>query len=109
MGWSRTPAVLPPGVAVVPPRGRVARLGRRLRDIPRGVLGLPASAREMSVRLQASIAESLLVARLRARSQRTSSPEVLARGLHVVQVTCDHWFPAESPAPAASRTYRTRI
>jgi len=108
MTLSGTPAVLPPGVAVVPPRGLVARLGRRLCDV-RGVMGLPVSATQMSLRLQASIAESLLVARLRARSQRTSSPDVLARGLHVVQVTCDHWFPAESPAPAASRTYRTLI
>lgn len=105
---SRTPAVPSRGAAVPPPRGLVARLGRRLLDA-RGVLGLAASARQMPDRVQASIAESLLVARLRARSQRTSSPEVLARGLQVVQVTCDNWFPAASPAPAASRTYRTLI
>lgn len=108
MGLPRTPAVPPPGAAVLPTRGLVARLGRRLLDV-RGVMGLPASARQMSHRVQASIAESLLVARLRARSQRTSSPDVLARGVQVVQVTCDNWFPAASPAPAASRTYRTLI
>ena len=115
MALSLLPSAPPPEVAAaMPSRGLVARLGRRLLDA-RAVKALPASARKMSLRLQASIAESLLISRLRARTQRTqrtqpsASPDVLARGARMVHVTCNSWFPAASTAPAASRTFRTLI
>lgn len=112
MALSLLPSAPPPEVAAaVPSRGLVARLGRRLLDA-RAVKALPASARKMSLRLQASIAESLLISRLRARTQRTqpsASTDVLARGARMVHVTCNSWFPAASTAPAASRTFRTLI
>ena len=106
MALSLLHSVLLPEVAAVPSRGLVARLGRRLLDA-RAVKALPASAWKMSLRLQASIAESLLVSRLRARTQNASSADVLARGARMVHVTCNSWFPAASTAPAASPTFRT--
>lgn len=106
MALSLSPSVLLPEGVAVPSRGLMGRLGRRLLDA-RAVKALPASARKMSLRLQASIAESLLVSRLRARSQNASSADVLARGALVVQVTCNSWFPATSTAPAALPTFRT--
>src|SRR5665811_205386 len=40
----------------------------------------------------ASIAEFLLVFRLRARRSPASSTDVLERAVHVVLVTCKYWF-----------------
>lgn len=108
MALSLLPSAPPPEVVAMPSRGLVARLGRRLLDT-RAVKGLPGSAKKMSLHLQASIAESLLVTRLRARTRPARSAEVLERGAHIVLVTCNHWFPAASAAPAASRTFRTLI
>ena len=106
MALSLLPYVLLPEVAAVPSRGLVGRLGRRLLDA-RAVKALPASARKMSLRLQASIAESLLISRLRARTRNAPSADVLERGARMVHVTCNSWFPAASTAPAASLTFRT--
>lgn len=110
MAFPPLPPAAPPDMAASPSRGLVARLGRRLLDA-RAVKALPASARKMSLRLQASIAESLLVSRLRARTQRQNAPsaDVLERGARMVLVTCNSWFPVASSAPATSRTYRTLI
>jgi hypothetical protein len=66
----------------------------------------------MSLKLQAGMAEFLLVTRLRARSQKTRpalSADVLERGAHVVDVTCQHWFAAIGAKRAASPAYRTRL
>jgi hypothetical protein len=45
----------------------MARVGRRFMQAPRAVSGLPGTARRMSLKLQAGMAEFLLVTRLRAR------------------------------------------
>jgi hypothetical protein len=92
--------------------GLMARVGRRFMEAPRAVSGLPDTARRMSLKLQAGVAEFLLVTRLRARSQKTRpalSADVLERGAHVVNVTCRHWFAAPVGRQAPSPGYRTRL
>lgn len=44
------------------------------------------------ISLQASLAELLLVNRLRARSQPGPSARVLERAAHIIFVTCQNWF-----------------
>jgi hypothetical protein len=90
----------------------MARVGRRFMEAPRAVSGLPGTARRMSLKLQAGIAEFLLVTRLRARSQKARpalSADVLERGAHVVDVTCQNWFAAHGGKRAPSPGYRTRL
>ncbi|MDQ3058842.1 MAG: hypothetical protein M3R45_04875 [Pseudomonadota bacterium] len=53
---------------------------------------LPAIRPERPVRFPASIAEFLLVFRLRARRPSTLSADILERAVRVVFVTCQHWF-----------------
>ena len=43
-------------------------------------------------RFSASIAEFLLVFRLRARRTPASAASIMARALRMVLVTCEHWF-----------------
>ena len=52
---------------------------------------------------QASIAEFLLINRLRARRPAAPSADVLERAARIVFVTCKNWF-----APAESRDVRHR-
>ena len=76
--------------------GMVARVSQGLRGAPRAVSGLPGSALRMSIKLRASVAEFLLVSRLRARGLRAPSGEqsedVIRQGAHVLDVTCKNWF-----------------
>ena len=51
---------------------------------------LPVAKRKIS--LQASIAEFLLVNRLRARRRAAPSADVLERAARIVFVTCQNWF-----------------
>lgn len=55
---------------------------------------------------QASIAEFLLINRLRARRPAAPSADVLERAARIVFVTCKNWF-----APAENRevSHRTRL
>jgi hypothetical protein len=94
--------------------GLMARVGRRFMEAPRAVSGLPGTARRMSLKLQAGMAEFLLVTRLRARNQKarpalSADVDVLERGAHVVDVTCRHWFAAPGGKRAASPGHRTRL
>ena len=89
-------------------RGLVARIRQGLFNAP-AVLAFPGTARRVTVRLQARLAELLLINRLRARSQPALSADVLERGAHVVRVTCESWFAVTISARAASRAYDTRI
>jgi hypothetical protein len=108
------PVRAPPATAVAAPSsaGLMARVGRGLMDAPRAVGGLPNTAKRMSLKLQAGMAEFLLISHLRARKQSTRSPDqsedVLQRGAHIVDVTCKNWFPAMGTKRASS-AYRTRI
>ena len=56
------------------------------------------------INLQASIAEFLLVNRLRARRKSQPSPEVLERAAHIVFVTCQNWFAEPGKDPVSHRT-----
>jgi len=54
---------------------------------------------------RASLAQLLLVARLRARTRRDLAVDSLERAAHVIFVTCKHWFVAspdrDAQAPPA--------
>lgn len=56
----------------------------------------PAKGRHAEVRrvdrLRASLAQLLLVARLRARTRRDLAVDLLERAAHVIFVTCKNWF-----------------
>lgn len=52
----------------------------------------PALMPARPVRFPASIAEFLLVLRLRARRPSSRSSDILERAVRVMQVTCEHWF-----------------
>jgi hypothetical protein len=107
------PAGEPPVHLVAPTSaGLMARVGRRFLEAPRAVSSLPDTARRMSLKLQAGMAEFLLVTRLRARSQKTRpalSADVLERGAHVVDVTCRNWFAVSVGKRPPSPGYRTRL
>jgi hypothetical protein len=53
---------------------------------------LPVVARERQVGFPASIAEFLLVFRLKARRRSTLSADILERAVRVVFITCKNWF-----------------
>lgn len=87
----------------LPPASAVSRLKERLRqswsqpgqephNAERGQL--PALVAQRPVGFPASIAEFLLVFRLRARRRSALSADILERAVRVVFVTCQHWFGA---------------
>lgn len=94
------------------PGTMVARFRQRLFQPwsgPRAVasapdLPLPLAKRKLG--FQASIAEFLLVNRLRARRPAQPSADVLERAARIVFVTCQNWF-----APPQNRdvSHRTRL
>jgi hypothetical protein len=51
---------------------------------------------------RASVAQLLLVARLKARNRRDLAVDTLERGAHVMWVTCKNWFSSGQPPEAAS-------
>lgn len=63
----------------------------------------PAAQKKMS--FQASIAEFLLVNRLRARKRAEPSADVLERAAHIVFVTCKNWFAARKEGRPDHRTH----
>lgn len=46
---------------------------------------------------RASVAQALLVARLKARNRRDLAMDTLERGAHVMWVTCKSWFSSGQP------------
>lgn len=94
-----------PGLSVHAVQGTaVSRLRQRLFQ-PWSQAGREAAARaagtgslapvpipKKSIGFQASIAEFLLVNRLRARRRSEKSPDVLERAARIVFVTCQNWF-----------------
>ena len=109
------PARVPASATLLPSPpagGMVARVKRRFMDAPRAVSGLPGSARRMSLKLQAGMAEFLLISHLRARTQPARAPDqsadVLKRGAAIIDVTCKNWFGAAGTKRAWPE-YRTRI
>lgn len=67
---------------------------------------LPSRGNRALMRLQAGVAELLLLCRLRARRRAVQSADVLERAARIVWVTCQHWFVLE---PQAHRQPRTRL
>jgi hypothetical protein len=51
---------------------------------------------------RASVAQLLLVARLKARNRRDLAMDTLERGAHVIWVTCKSWFSSGPPPSAAT-------
>ena len=65
---------------------------------------LPAIPPQRQVGFPSSIAEFLLVFRLRARRRSALSADILERALRVVFVTCKNWFAGtDSPASRPRR------
>jgi hypothetical protein len=101
--------------------GLVTRLRKRMFDMhaPKVMQAPAVSKTELAVvapvvkspkrevSFQASLAEFLLINRLRARRKAVPSADVLERGARILQVTCKHWF--AQPKPPVSGTPRTRL
>jgi hypothetical protein len=88
----------------------VARVRRRLFPPTVQDANTPAAApSRRGINLQASLAELLLINRLKARStQREQAAEMLERASHVVFVTCKHWF-AEPEVSTVRQPHRTQL
>lgn len=106
-----------PVPAVVPapaPAGLVSRVKRRLfpasTRAPATSTALVTAPRK-GITFQASIAEFLLVNRLRARGRRDQASEMLERASHIVFVTCKNWFTEPSVTRSNQRTsvHETRL
>lgn len=52
----------------------------------------PGTAVSRDSAQRASVAQLLLVARLKARNRRDLAVDMLERGAHVIWVTCRNWF-----------------
>lgn len=66
----------------------------------------PQELAKKKLGFQASIAEFLLVSRLRARRPAAPSADVLERAARIVFVTCQNWF---APAQHREVSHRTRL
>jgi hypothetical protein len=66
----------------------------------------PEEVAKKKIGFQASIAEFLLVNRLRARRPAAPSADVLERAARIVFVTCQNWF---SPPENRDASHRTRL
>ncbi|MDB5964584.1 MAG: hypothetical protein JWQ72_1084 [Polaromonas sp.] len=91
-------------------QGMVARLRHRFGpSAPSGAAPrLPEPPRlglSKGLNFNASIAELLLVNRLKARIQRrTHAPEIMERASHIVFVTCKNWFSSADGKSPQQRT-----
>jgi hypothetical protein len=98
------------GAAPAPPASRASRFRQRLFQ-PWAGLRAPAAAQlpepiaQKKMSFQASIAEFLLVNRLRARKRAQPSADVLERAAHIVFVTCKNWFSAHKEGRPDHRTH----
>lgn len=65
---------------------------------------LPAVVKKNKVSFQASIAELLLVNRLKARLQRDHSASMMERASQIIFVTCKSWFSSTDQQPTRHET-----
>jgi hypothetical protein len=98
------------GAAPAPPASRASRFRQRLFQPwagPRAPTAaqLPEPIAQKKMSFQASIAEFLLVNRLRARKRAVPSADVLERAAHIVFVTCKNWFVARKEGRSDHRTH----
>lgn len=95
--------------AAAPPASLASRFRQRLFHPWSGPLA-PASAppavAKRKITFQASIAEFLLINRLRARRRAQPSADVLERAARIVFVTCQNWF---AQPRRGSPDHRTRL
>ncbi len=96
-----------------PPDSAMSRLRQRLFpartasvDVKPPQSNLPVVARPRHVALQASIAEFLLINRLRARFRAQPCADMLERAARIVFVTCQNWF---APVESRERGHHTRL
>jgi hypothetical protein len=61
----------------------------------------PGTALSRASTQRASVAQLLLVARLKARNRRDLAVDTLERGAHVMWVTCKSWFSSGGASPDA--------
>lgn len=85
------------GAAPAPPASMASRFRQRLFQPwsgPRAPAAtqLPEPIAQKKISFQASIAEFLLVNRLRARKRAEPSADVLERASRIVFITCKNWF-----------------
>jgi hypothetical protein len=95
--------------APAPPVSMAGRLRQRLFHPwsgPRAPAQPVAPAAKRKITFQASIAEFLLVNRLRSRRRAQPSKDVLERAERIVFVTCQNWF--AKPGRGAP-SHRTRL
>jgi hypothetical protein len=95
----------PPDAAGVSRSGLVARVRHRLfpPSPSSSSTGLPAVYKR-KLSFQASIAEMLLVNRLKARTQQDQAAHMLERAAHVIFVTCKNWFATGDDRPTRHET-----
>jgi hypothetical protein len=67
---------------------------------------VPVVQRSRPVGFPSSVAEFLLVFRLRARSRSALAADMLERAVRVVFVTCQHWFCATETPEVTRRSSR---
>lgn len=83
------------GAAPAPAASMASRFRQRLFlpwSGPPAATRLPEPVAQKKMSFQASIAEFLLVNRLRARKRAEPSADVLERAARIVFVTCQNWF-----------------
>jgi len=68
------------------------------------VAGNVSTAVKQKAGLQASLAELLLVNRLKARTQPDQAARMLERATHIIFVTCKHWFSHADNKPTRHET-----
>ena len=102
--WNIPPALPPKPAQALANTGLVARVRLRLFPGNTGVI-TPSPMATKRITFNASIAEFLLVNRLKARiRRRAQTPEILERAAHVVFVTCRNWFNAGDGDAPGGRT-----
>jgi hypothetical protein len=99
----KVPITPPPGTAVSRLKDRLLHPWSRAKDD--AAPNLPIVAPSRPVGFPASIAEFLLVFRLRVRRRSMLSADMLERALHVVLVTCKNWFAASDSHQSRSRKH----
>ncbi|SFU72620.1 hypothetical protein SAMN05216350_104190 [Polaromonas sp. YR568] len=104
----RTGATEKAGAALAPPASMASRFRQRLFQPwsgPRAPAALPDPVAQKKMSFQASIAEFLLVNRLRARKRAAPSADVLERASRIVYVTCQNWFATPQRGRPDHRTH----
>jgi len=93
----------PPGTAVTRLKNRLLHPWSSARE--EASSSLPALVPQRPVGFPSSIAEFLLVFRLRVRRRTALSGEMMERALHMVLVTCKNWFAGSGSHHSGSRKH----